>query len=238
MSAKNRNIILTIIVLVLLLIGISVWKSNNKNSGNSNAIYGSNSGNSSNNSGQSNYSPAQNLPTSPAAPQSYNPFIKTKNMVLSSTAFNNNAAIPSIYTCDGQSINPPLTIFGTPAATKSLALTLHDPDAPLAGGFTHWVMFNFDATTKTIKQNSVPRNAVQGKNGAGTNMYVGPCPPSGVHHYEFRIYALDSVLVLDSAATKTDLDRAMQGHVLDDALLIGTYQKKAAAAPSASVPTK
>jgi len=146
-------------------------------------------------------------------------------MQITSPAFAANQPIPMKYSCEGQSINPQLNISGVASGAKSLALILHDPDAPLAGGFTHWVLFNIDPKTSVIAENSVPQGAVVGANGAGQSMYVGPCPPSGVHHYHFMLYALDQTLGLDQKATQADLEKAMAGHILDQTELIGTYQK-------------
>jgi hypothetical protein len=146
-------------------------------------------------------------------------------MKITSTAFGNNANIPAIYTCDGKNISPPLKFSDVPAETKSLVLILHDPDAPVSGGFTHWVIFNIDPSTKEIMENSVPTNAVQGQNSAGQSKYTGPCPPSGTHHYEFRFYALDEVLTLDASAKKVDVEKATAGHIIEQTTLIGLYQR-------------
>lgn len=162
----------------------------------------------------------------PVQPSSTNPTIPSKGMKVTSPAFAANSAIPLKYSCEGQNINPEIDISGVPAAAKSLAFVLHDPDAPVQGGFTHWVMFNIDPKTVKIGEHSVPKGAVQGSNGAGQQAYTGPCPPSGMHHYHFIVYALNSTLTLDKSATKGTLEQAMIGHVLDDAELIGTYQKQ------------
>ncbi|MFO0780509.1 MAG: YbhB/YbcL family Raf kinase inhibitor-like protein [Candidatus Gracilibacteria bacterium] len=149
-----------------------------------------------------------------------------KFMDLTSSAFAHNAAIPSVYTCEGTNINPPLAMSNIPAEAKSLAMIVHDPDAPRAGGFTHWVIWNIDPKTSTIAENSVPAGAVQGANGAGENSWMGPCPPSGNHHYEFTLYALDTMLNLPAATDKAGLEKAVEGHVLAKTQLIGLYQKK------------
>lgn len=148
-----------------------------------------------------------------------------KNMKITSPAFEENANIPAKFTCDGENINPPLALSAVPPEAKSLALILDDPDAPVAGGFVHWVIFNFDPKTAAIAENSVPADGTQGKNGAGQPRYTGPCPPSGTHRYFFKIFALDSELSLDSSATREDVLQAMAGHILDQAELIGLYKR-------------
>ena len=153
--------------------------------------------------------------------------VQRKNiMQLTSSDFQNNGPIPQKFSCEGQGINPELNISGVPAAAKSLAFILHDPDAPIAGGFTHWVLFDIAPTTTKIAENSVPAGAKQGKNGTGKNVYIGMCPPSGTHHYHFMLYALDKSLDLKAASTTKDsLLQAIQGHVVAETELIGTYQK-------------
>jgi Raf kinase inhibitor-like YbhB/YbcL family protein len=147
------------------------------------------------------------------------------HMDLTSSAFQFNQPIPLKYSCEGQGINPPLDISGTPRFAKSLALIVHDPDAPAKGGFTHWVIFNIAPTTTYVAENSVPQGAIQGMNDAGKNIYIGPCPPSGTHHYHFMLYALDTVLGLTPSTAKDTLIHAMQGHIIGQTDLIGTYQK-------------
>ena len=146
-------------------------------------------------------------------------------MKITSPAFENNAGLPAKYTCDGENINPPLAVSGVPAEAKSLTLILDDPDAPVAGGFVHWVVFNLDPTTKNIEENSLPASGIGGMNSTGKTGYVSPCPPSGTHRYFFKLYALDSSLGLDSSAKREDVEKAMQGHILAQAELIGLYKK-------------
>lgn len=143
-------------------------------------------------------------------------------LTVQSTAFKNDGKIPMQYSCEGKGINPPLTITGFPAATASFALIVDDPDAP-NGTFDHWVIWNIPPTGR-IDENSVP--GVQGKNGRGENKYTGPCPPSGVHHYYFKVYALDIKLDLPSSTDKKALMEAMIGHTLAKGELVGTYQKQ------------
>ncbi len=150
----------------------------------------------------------------------------SKNMKIESSAFENNAGIPPKYTCDGQGVNPELKFSDVPANAKSLALILHDPDAPVAGGFTHWIIFNIDPQINEISENGALPNAVEGTNSASETKYVSPCPPSGTHRYFFKLYALDSRLDLDSSAKRKDVERAMEGHILDQAELIGLYKRQ------------
>lgn len=145
-------------------------------------------------------------------------------MILTSPSFENNGTIPKKFTCDGGNINPGLQIANVPASAKSLALIMHDPDAPMPGGFTHWVLWNIAPTTTVIKEESVPPGASEGRDTRGTG-YIGPCPPSGTHHYEFHLYALDAMLDLPSTTGKTGLEAEMQKHMIEQATLIGLYQR-------------
>jgi len=144
------------------------------------------------------------------------------SMKITSSEFENNGSIPGRFTCDGANINPPLAIAGTPAEAKTLALIVDDPDAAM-GAWTHWTVWNIDPAVTAISENSVPSGAVEGVTDFGRPGYGGPCPPSGEHRYFFKIYALDLVLDLQAAAGVGELEKAMDGHVLDKAGLIGTY---------------
>jgi Raf kinase inhibitor-like YbhB/YbcL family protein len=144
---------------------------------------------------------------------------------ITSPAFSTNGFIPARYTCDGGNINPPLEISNVPAEAKSLALIVDDPDAP-AGNWVHWVVWGIDPAAREIAEDSVPRNAVQGKNDWKRNSYGGPCPPSGVHRYFFKLYALDTRLKLGLGSTKKELEHAMQGHLLASSELIGLYKRR------------
>lgn len=156
----------------------------------------------------------------------------TSTLTLSSSAFTNNSSIPSIYTCDGTQISPPLTIEGAPASTKSFALIVEDPDVPKqvlpAGVFVHWVVFNIPASITEITEGA--QVGIAGKNGAGKSAYAGPCPPPqyqpSEHRYIFTLYALDTELSLRTGASKDDVTKAMQGHILAQSELIGKYKKK------------
>lgn len=146
-------------------------------------------------------------------------------MKLTSPEFMHGKPIPAKYTCDGGEVSPPLVIESVPPEAKSLALIVDDPDAP-AGLWVHWVLWNIDPTTRQIAQGSVPPGAQQGLNSWKQARYGGPCPPSGTHRYFFRLYALKEPLNLPAAATKKDLDRAMQGKILAQSELLGTYGRK------------
>jgi Raf kinase inhibitor-like YbhB/YbcL family protein len=143
-------------------------------------------------------------------------------LTVKSSAFANDAAIPSKFTCDGQNVNPELTISDIPKGTKTLALIVEDPDAP-KGTFDHWVMWNIPPGSK-IGENSAP--GAQGVNGKKENKYAGPCPPSGTHHYHFKVYALDDELNLPDDTDKKKLMDAMQGHILAQGELIGLYARQ------------
>jgi Raf kinase inhibitor-like YbhB/YbcL family protein len=150
-------------------------------------------------------------------------------LLLSSAAFADGQPIPDKYTCHGQDISPPLQWSGVPSQAKSIALTCEDPDAP-SGTFTHWVIFDVPTTATGLSEDvsktaTLSDGSQQGKNGFGNTGYNGPCPPGGkTHHYIFKVYALDDAVTLDSGAGKDDLLNAMNGHVLAQGELTGTYQ--------------
>jgi len=144
-----------------------------------------------------------------------------ENLHVSSPAFEHNALIPAKYTCDGDDVSPPLTIGGIPEGTKSLVLIVDDPDAPM-GTWDHWVVWNIPPT-RSIAEDTVP--GTEGVNTYRRHSYGGPCPPSGTHRYFFKVYALDTLLSLGSNATKRDVEKAMQDHVLAKGELIGLYRR-------------
>jgi len=144
---------------------------------------------------------------------------------ISSSAFPHNEFIPSKYTCDGANVSPPLAIENVPTQAKSLALIVDDPDAP-AGTWVHWVVWNIGPSIKEIRENTVPERASQGMTDFRKQRYGGPCPPSGVHRYFFKLYALDSLLILGPDVDKIVLERAMKGHILAQTELIGLYTRK------------
>lgn len=147
--------------------------------------------------------------------------VLNKPLVIKSSAFGNNEWIPEKYTCIGSNINPALTISDIPNGTKSLVLIVDDPDAP-NGTYTHWIMWNIPVIT-SIGENSAP--GIQGKNSKGENKYFGPCPPSGIHHYNFKVYALDTKLEIPIVSDKNILLKAMDKHILASGVLIGLFKK-------------
>jgi len=147
------------------------------------------------------------------------------HMKLQSSVFENGGYIPPKYTCDGINSNPSLQISDAPIGTKSLVLTLSDPDAP-SGDFVHWLMWNITPETKLIKMDDLPKEFVQGKTDFGKNEYGGPCPPSGVHHYIFKLYAIDFVFDPMSPNTdKTKILTLIKDHILAKVELVGLYER-------------
>ena len=144
------------------------------------------------------------------------------NLTVKSSAFEAGKLIPKKYSCDGQDINPPLNIEGVPKEAKTLALIVDDPDAP-NGTFDHWVVWNVAASTSVIAENTKP--GIEGLNGARRKGYMGPFPPSGTHRYFFKVYALDIELKLGASSNKKDVEKAMQGHILDKGELMGVYKR-------------
>lgn len=152
---------------------------------------------------------------------------------LTSPAFSHNDHIPAIYTCDGRDISPPLSWSSLPAGTRSLALIVEDPDAPDPKAprmtWIHWMLYNIPAETAGLKENTatgnLPTGTLEGLNNWGRTGYGGPCPPVGRHRYFFKLYALDAELPDLNQPNKEKLLQAMQKHILDQAELIGTYQR-------------
>ena len=143
-------------------------------------------------------------------------------LTVTSPAFGQSGLIPSKYTCEGENINPALEIKSIPQETKSLVLIIDDPDAP-GGTFDHWIVWNIPPA-ENIEENSIP--GTEGMNNFGKIGYRGPCPPSGIHRYFFKIYALDSELDIKKGAKKKQVEDAMKGHIIASGELIGTYRKK------------
>jgi Raf kinase inhibitor-like YbhB/YbcL family protein len=156
------------------------------------------------------------------------------NLTLTSTAFAPNGAIPSIHTCEGKDVSPPLSWNGAPAATRSFALIVDDPDAPDPAApqmtWVHWVLYNIGADVSElpegIKPAALPPGTREGTNDWGRTGYGGPCPPIGRHRYIHKLYALDTVLPELERPDKAALEKAMKGHLLADAVLVGTYEKR------------
>ncbi|YAG12942.1 YbhB/YbcL family Raf kinase inhibitor-like protein [Nostoc sp. DSM 114161] len=155
---------------------------------------------------------------------------EVKTMKLESGVFNPNELIPVKYTCDGQDISPPLLWEEIPIGTQSIALVVDDPDAP-GRTFVHWVVYDIPNTIRQLPEHTptvktLPNGGIQGKNDFGNFGYGGPCPPSGIHHYFFKLYALDKSLGLPAGATKNQILVAMESHVLATAELIGRYKRQ------------
>jgi Raf kinase inhibitor-like YbhB/YbcL family protein len=153
-------------------------------------------------------------------------------LTITSTAFAPNGQIPMEHTCEGDDRPPPLTFVSVPPGTQSLALVVDDPDAPDPRApkrtWVHWVVYNIPPTTAALPAGgALPEGARAGKNDWGRDAYGGPCPPIGRHRYFHKLYALDVVLPDLGAPTKAELERAMEGHVLAHAELVGTYEKAA-----------
>jgi Raf kinase inhibitor-like YbhB/YbcL family protein len=149
---------------------------------------------------------------------------------LTSPDFDEGGSIASRYTCDGLGISPPLSWDSVPSGTRSWALIVDDPDAP-GGIFVHWVIYNLRPDTRRLPEDvpnrqTLSSGAQQGVNGAGGVGYTGPCPPSGTHRYFFKVYALDTRLDLGGGATAVRLSDAMEGHVLAEGQLMGSYRRR------------
>lgn len=157
----------------------------------------------------------------------------TMTFILESPAFTHNAPIPKLYTCEGADRSPPLNWSGAPADTQSFALIVDDPDAPDPKApkmtWVHWVLYNIPAAATGLPEDEarrgLPAGTLQGLNDWKRTGYGGPCPPIGRHRYFHKLYALDAVLLDLGHPTKTRLLSAMQGHVLAETQVVGTYQK-------------
>lgn len=144
-----------------------------------------------------------------------------KTLIITSEVFKEGDFIPKRYTCDGENINPPLTIQNIPHEAKSIVLIIEDPDAP-SDTWTHWIVWNISPSGK-IKEKSIP--GIEGLNDYGEQNYRGPCPPSGTHRYFFKVYTLDELIELKPAATKVQLEKAINPHIIGLGELIGLYKR-------------
>ncbi len=146
-------------------------------------------------------------------------------MKIESNVFQNGGEIPRKYGYKKESINPPLLIKDVPINAKSLVLIMDDPDAMGAVGkiWVHWLVWNIDPNTNEILENSLPTNTIQGKTDFGEIAYGGPAPPDKEHTYIFKLYALDRKLNLDEGSTKSQIEDAMKGHVIEETRLEGRY---------------
>ncbi len=153
-------------------------------------------------------------------------------MKLTSTAFHHGKKIPSIYTCDGKNISPPLSIAEAPEGTQSFVLLMDDPDIPDFAKqnynievWDHWVVFNIPPDTTEIPEGKNPKG-ILGKNTRGNLAYGGPCPPDREHRYMFKLYALHTLLSLEEGATKKEVEQAMKGKIIEETVLIGVYERQ------------
>jgi Raf kinase inhibitor-like YbhB/YbcL family protein len=152
-------------------------------------------------------------------------------MAITSPEFGQGVPIPARFSCEGENVSPPLAWSGAPAASRAFAIVCDDPDAP-RGTWVHWVLYNLPSDACELgaggpPSGELPSGARQGKNDSGKLGYYGPCPPPGnPHRYVFRLFALDAVLNLPSGVDRADLNRAMEGHVIAEATLMGTYQRR------------
>jgi len=150
-------------------------------------------------------------------------------MEIKSSAFGSGEMIPAKYTCDGADFSPQLEWSGSPAGTRSFALICDDPDAPM-GTWVHWVIYDIPPTATMLaegitREKDLPGGGTQGINDFRKIGYGGPCPPGGTHRYFFKLYALDTTLGLKPGITKDQLLKAMRGHILAEAQLMGTYRR-------------
>lgn len=165
----------------------------------------------------------------PAAQTTEKPIDDKFQIKLASDAFAEGQAIPRQYTCDGVNFSPPLEWSGVPKNAKTIAIIADDPDAP-SGTWVHWVLYNLPADRIGLVENApaaekMPGGGLQGKNDFDKLGYGGPCPPRGTHRYFFKLYAVDSELAPNAGATKADLLKAMEGHILAQGQLIGIYSR-------------
>lgn len=144
-------------------------------------------------------------------------------MKITSSAFAHDEFIPAKYTCDGQDLSPPLQFSDVPSESKSLVLILEDPDAP-AGIWDHWIVYNIPPATRDVLAGEEPLG-VHGLGTSNNTAYHGPCPPDKEHRYFFTLYALDQMLELPTGASKQVVERAMKGHILAQAALVGRYER-------------
>jgi hypothetical protein len=154
-------------------------------------------------------------------------------LTLTSSAFAHEGRISRRYTCEGEDTVPPLGWSGAPPGTASFALIVHDPDAPDPAkpqrDYVHWVLYDIPPTVTGLAEGAMlgdlPAGTRAGTNDFGTAEYGGPCPPVGRHRYFFELYALDVMLGDRGTPARGDVERAITGHVLEEAVLMGTYQK-------------
>jgi len=146
------------------------------------------------------------------------------SLELTSDAFTHGQSIPAKYTCTGRNVSPALAWNEPPSGTRSFALIMDDPDAPM-GTWVHWVLFNIPADARSLQEDTDTGDMSVGKNSWGDLGYGGPCPPGGTHRYYVKLYGLDSILSLLPGASKEQLLQEMKGHILAQGELMGTFSK-------------
>lgn len=146
-------------------------------------------------------------------------------MNLISSAFEDGGQIPAKYTCDGVNVSPPLAIESLPGGTKSIVIIMSDPDAP-GGDWVHWTIWNIDPSFSHLSENETPPMSTEGITDFGNYGYSGPCPPSGIHRYQFHAYALTRDLMLNPDTNKEYLLNSMHGLILEEAVLTGLYSRE------------
>ncbi len=153
---------------------------------------------------------------------------KEKELVLTSSLFEHMGKIPVKYTCDGQNINPALKISGVSVNAQSLVLIMEDLDVPKSirsdGIWNHWLKFNLSSSLTEIEEGANP-GGISGLGTSKTLKYIGPCPPDKEHRYFFKLFSLDTILDLKKGATKSQIEEAMRGHILQEAVLVGVYER-------------
>jgi Raf kinase inhibitor-like YbhB/YbcL family protein len=147
-----------------------------------------------------------------------------ESITVTSEAFEEDQAIPRVYSCDGDDVAPPLAWDGVPADAVAVALVVDDPDAP-GGTYVHWIVLDIAPAVTSVDEGGVPSGAVQAANSAGDASYAGPCPPEGTHHYRFTVYALDAPTGLDEGASTEDALAAIDEHAMARGRLTGTYSR-------------
>ncbi len=148
-------------------------------------------------------------------------------MHLRTYSFRDGSNISPRHTCDGANVNPVLVIEDAPNEAKSLVLIVDDPDATGGTTFTHWLLWNIPSKTEEIREREAPKGAVEGRNDFGNEEYSGPCPPRGSrpHRYMFKLYALDTLLDIPKSSEKGKVERAMEGHIIEQTKITGLYAR-------------
>lgn len=150
--------------------------------------------------------------------------VYSENMNIQSPAFKHGERIPPKYTCDGENVIPPLVFSDIPPDTKSLVLLVDDPDSS-ARVWDHWILYNIPPDVRETRENEVPEGAMEGTNSFGEVRYGGPCPQEGEHRYFFKVYALDAILDMPKGVSKAEIERQMEGHIIEKAEIFARYRR-------------